>query len=83
MLVYLHGSTSTPPPARHVVYIAPAADLRGQEVPTAWVDHDNKPIQIEVLFQHGTAEVDDEVGKYLIKSGQAQKSRLVMPGAWS
>lgn len=88
MLVFLHGSvasdgTPTPPPAVQYLIVSPAAHLRGQEVPAHWVDDKNNPIQFEILFQQGKAEVDDEMGNYLVKTGQAQKSRLILPGHWN
>jgi hypothetical protein len=41
-----------------------------------------RPRQFEVVFRYGQAEVPDPLGKYLIATGQVQKSRLILPNAW-
>lgn len=65
-----------------MMFVAPAAwNPQQQDIPAAWVDHENRPITFQVEFRHGTAEVDDELGKYLTdpKVGMAKRHRLVIP----
>lgn len=83
MLVYLHGSPDRNPPASHTKFIAPAAHLAGQECPHEWVDTTNKPIEFQIDFVHGKAEVDDAIGKYLVETGQAFRSRLIRPDLYN
>ena len=83
MNVYLHGSDGQPPPARHVVIMTPAAHLAGQELPSEFVEADGKPRNFEILFVHGKAEVSDALGKYMIAQKLAEKTRLVIPGAYT
>lgn len=59
--------------------IAPAADVVNQEVPLHWVDRDNRPVQFNIEFKHGVAEVEDGLGAYLIEKGYAKKTPLIMP----
>jgi hypothetical protein len=74
MLVFIHGDGVRPPPEMHLMFITPAAHLQNTEVPAGWVDSHNRPRDFQLTFIHGRAEVDDEIGKYLLKQGLAQKS---------
>lgn len=75
MLVYLPHKKST-----HTMHISPAADPRIKgEVPVDWVDDKNNPRTFQVHFYKGRAEVDDQIGNYLIETGLARKTKLIMP----
>ena len=74
MFVYLHGSPGRAPAAEHVMFITPAAHLEGQEVPATWVNRKNEPISFQIEFVHGRAEVDPDMGRYLVSEGLAFKN---------
>ena len=64
-----------------IMSICPARHLEGQgEVPSDWVDEKNNPIEFNVEFVYGAAEVSDSIGKYLIKHQLAKRSKLILPG---
>ncbi len=63
-----------------VMNIAPASDVKNMEIPPDWFDDQGKPRQFNVMFEYGAAEVEDEIGRYLIAKGYAAKSALVLPG---
>ena len=75
MFVYLPHKN-----ANHTMHISPAADprIRG-EVPTAWVNDKNEPLTFQVEFVRGKAEVDSDIGNYLIEQGLALKSKFALP----
>jgi hypothetical protein len=78
LIVYNNGEK----PAKQksfIMSICPAAHLEGQEVPSEWVDDKNKPIEFNVEFIYGKANVSDPIGKYLIKYQMAAKTRLIIP----
>jgi hypothetical protein len=66
--------------ANHTMHITPAADprIRG-DVPSEWVDDKNTPLNFQVEFVRGKAEVDDNIGRYMIEQGLAQKSKIILP----
>lgn len=67
--------------ANHTVHICPAGDkdfIKG-EIPSDWVDDENKPRTFIITFVHGKAEIDDKLGKYMIERGLARKSKLILP----
>lgn len=67
--------------ATHTMYVCPAGDkdfVKG-EVPSDWVDDENKPKTFQVEFKRGKAEVDDNLGDYMIKRGLARKTKLILP----
>jgi hypothetical protein len=75
MFVYLPHKKAT-----HTMHICPAADprLKG-EMPSDWVDDKNNPRAFEVEFRSGKAEVDDRIGNYLVETGLARKTKLILP----
>lgn len=86
MIVYLHGSTDKLPVAEHTLLCAPAGHHPKEFESDAWWDMSGdkkKPMEFQVKFLFGQAEVDDTLGKYLVATGQAQKSRLVLPNSWN
>jgi hypothetical protein len=75
MLVFLPHKN-----ANHTMHITPAADPRIKgEVPSGWVNDKNEPLTFQVEFIRGKAEVDDNIGNYLIKQGLAKKSKIILP----
>lgn len=54
--------------------------------PADWmeeVDGQMKPRQIPVVFRFGQAEVDDQIGRYMLARGLAMPTRLVVPNSWT
>lgn len=85
MLVYLHGSNDKLPVQEHTLIVAPAGHLPKNEALSDWWDTTGErpvPAQFHITFYYGQAEVDDQLGRYLLTSGQAKGSRLVLPNAW-
>lgn len=85
MIVYLHGSPDKLPVPEHTIIVCPAGHHPGQFQGKDWWEEngDRKlPVQFQIKFIHGEAEVSDEVGRYLTEHGLAQKSRLVLPNSW-
>ena len=86
MIVYLHGSIDKNPVAEHTLICAPAGHRPKEFEGNDWWDTSGdkkKPLEFKVKFFFGQAEVDDSLGKYLVGTGQAMKSRLVLPNAWN
>lgn len=48
---------------------------------TDWLMPDGKPKQICVQFVLGVADVPDNLGRYLIDTGHAKRSPLILPEA--
>jgi hypothetical protein len=65
-----------------MVCICPARHLEGKgEMPADWVSDKNEPIEFNVEFVYGKAEVSDSIGKYMIKHQLAARSKLIIPDA--
>lgn len=56
----------------HRLFVTPGKDDPSN---SAWIGEDQLPMQLTVTFVRGVAEVDDQLGRYLIKKGLAEKSR--------
>lgn len=78
MKVYATGEKPSRQPS-FLMSVAPAATARNEEVPSHWVDDKNNPVQFNVEFKFGVAEVADDIGHYLIANQLAQRSRLILP----
>jgi hypothetical protein len=63
-------------PARHLAEVGKHGE---RDVPAEWVDNKNNPIDLHVIFEYGRAEVDENLGRYLIKYGFASKTKLIIP----
>src|SRR5690349_17536681 len=67
----------------HTGHVRPAADfdhLQGQPPASYWLEDDGRtPAQIAVVFSDGVAEVSDSIGRYLIATGHARPTRLIVP----
>lgn len=75
MFVYLPGH------ANHSIFVTPAADERGNPLDGAsqFKSADGVPLQYNVRFKNGRAEVDATLGQWLIAHGYARRTRLVLP----
>ena len=85
MIVYAHGSPGKPPVAEHTYICCPGDHLSGEECPDSfWEGKGEKrtPKTFHVLFRYGKAEVEDALGRYMLATGLAQKTRLVIPNSW-
>lgn len=78
MIVYVTGEKARQQ-ASYILSICPARHLEGQEVPTDWVNDKNEPIEFNVEFVFGKAEVPDNIGRYLVQHEMATFSRLIRP----
>lgn len=76
MRVYYQGARRN-----HTLYVAPAADPRftGGDIASDWLNESGEPITFEVCFQNGAATVPDSLGRYLVKTGQAKRTNLIIP----
>jgi hypothetical protein len=66
MKVYYAGKSEN-----HRLYVQPAVDYPEK---TEWSDKHGKPLMFEVHFKNHVAEVDDNLGRYLIEKKYAIKS---------
>lgn len=82
MFVFIHGDGVRQPPETHWMMLTPAGHLENTELPVGWVDTMNRPKTFQVTFTHGRAEVDDELGRYMIKNGLAQKTGVQLFRPW-
>lgn len=48
-------------------------------MPSEFVTEKNDPLDIEVIFSFGMAEVPSNVGKYMLDHGLASKTQLIIP----
>jgi hypothetical protein len=66
---------------RQTLYVAPAADPRGVKggVAADWRNADGSAKTFEVKFGPKGAEVPDDLGRYLIATGQAKSTSLWLP----
>lgn len=86
MIVYYHASLDKDPVESHTLIVAPAGHLPHDYQGDAWWDKSGerpRPVQFEVHFHYGQAETTDELGRYLVSTGQAMKTRLIRPNNWS
>lgn len=74
MFVFIHGDGTRPAPELHFMFVTPGGHLENTELPISWVDSMNRPKTFELRFVGGRAEVDDQLGSYLIKNGLAKES---------
>lgn len=84
MIVWVNGSKAREQdvfllsvcPARHLAEVGKHGE---REIPAEWVDDKNEPIDFNIIFKHGRAEVDKNMGDYLVKYGFASKTKLIIP----
>ena len=59
---------------RHLMFVEP-----GRESDVAdWKDQEGAPMQFTVEFINGEAKVADNLGRYLVEHGLAQKTPLIL-----
>lgn len=66
----------------HTLYTSPAGDPRGVRggIDGDWLHEDGSPKLLSVNFDaEGAAEVPDSLGRYLIETRQAKRTRLFLP----
>ncbi|MHB0992692.1 MAG: hypothetical protein ACYC0M_15645 [Burkholderiales bacterium] len=63
-------------PSEHTVFIQPGKNVRCSD----WLDEDNNPRMFRVHFHNGRAEVPDNLGNYMVDTGQARISPIILPG---
>jgi hypothetical protein len=78
MKVYLTGEKARRQPV-FFMSVAPAATVSNHEVPAHWVDDQNKPVQFNIEFAFGEAEVEDSIARYLLEHELVKKSKLLLP----
>lgn len=78
MYVYLTGAKERAS-SHHIVYVAPAAYPGVSEAPAEWYSPDKTAKTFEIKFVHGRAEVEQNLGEFMIKYGLANRSRLIKP----
>ena len=79
MIVYNTGSKAAAMPS-FFMSVSPARHLEGRELASSdWVNDKNEPLDFQVEFKFGRAEVDKNLGEYMIKYGLASKSKLHIP----
>ncbi len=76
MKVYYHGRST-----KHRLFVQPGVDHPESSEWMEAADHDGKrkPKLFDVIFENGIATVDDNLGKYLITKGLANKSKFILP----
>jgi hypothetical protein len=65
--------------ASFTMSVAPAATMKNEEVPADWVDDKNQPIQFNIEFVYGEAEVDDAIARYLLDEKLVKRTKLFLP----
>lgn len=78
MFVYLAGERERANP-KHTMYVAPANDKRvgPSNIPSDWLNDDGTAKTFPIEFAHGRASVDEQLGRYLVSTGQAQPSSII------
>lgn len=74
MYVYRPQDIDTPV---HTMFVQP-----GHEYPVSHFMQDGKPILFTVTFKSGRAEVMDSLGEYMINSGIANRSPIIVPAGY-
>ena len=86
MIVYYHGSPDKPVVPELTIFVAPAAMVPEVEATNDdwWqkIGNDKRPKEFAVKFFSGQAEVDDELGNFMLKHKLAHKSKLIIPAPW-
>lgn len=66
----------------HSLFVAPAADPRTAQgsIDSSWLHENGEPKSFTVNFVGGAADVPDPLGRYLLATKQAKRTRLIFPG---
>ena len=78
MKIYATGEKAKAQPS-FIISICPARHLEGKEMPAEWVTDENEPLDINVEFKFGMADVPSNVAEYMIRYGMAAKTPLILP----
>jgi hypothetical protein len=78
MKVYCTG-TKARRQASFTMSVAPATMARNQEIPQEWLDPKGNPVQFNLEFVYGEAEVDDAIARLLLDQKLVQKTKLLLP----
>jgi len=77
MKVYLAGEKARRQPS-FIMSVAPAATVQNDEMPHHWFDN-GKPVQFNLEFIYGEAEVEDSIARYLLQEGLVKRTALILP----
>lgn len=70
MRIYFHGTSQS-----HRIFVTPGTDYPEA---SAWREDDGRFKQFEIHFINGEAEVDDNLGQYLIEKEQASATKIIL-----
>lgn len=73
MKIYTNGEKTSI--GKHIMMVQPGKDHKDV---SNWLDQEKKPIMFVIKFMDGKAEVDDQLGKYLIDKNYASKSPIIV-----
>jgi hypothetical protein len=79
MIVYHHGSPDKPPVETHTLIVCPAKHLPSHCPEDFWWDNTGetkRALEFQVTFHYGEAEVEDQLGRYLVATGMAKRHPL-------
>lgn len=86
MIVYYHGSPGKPPGENQHITVCPGGHMPRECEAAFWWDETGekkKAKEFVVHFRYGEAEVEDQLGKYLVGHGFAMKHRFQQPSLWT
>ncbi len=69
MFVYYRGTSSD-----HRLFIQPAIDFPHVN---AWREPDGRPKMFDIHFVNGEADVEENIGQYLVDKGLAAKTKVI------
>jgi hypothetical protein len=85
MIVYHHGSPDKPPVETHTLIVCPAKHLPSHCPEDFWWDNTGetkRALEFQVTFHYGEAEVEDQLGRYLVATGMAKDTRYIPSTVW-
>lgn len=62
----------------HTVYLRPAAHVKGG-FPAEWLNPDGSKRMFRIEFKNGRADVPDNIGQFMIDTGLARSSPILLP----
>ncbi len=72
MIVY---SNTPEPRPKHEMYVTPSRNSDSVE----FKDVTGRPVMFQVVFEHGRAEVPENLGRWMVDNGMAIRSRIILP----
>lgn len=80
MYVYRTGAKERAA-AKSILTVAPAGHVtKGMDknaMPAEWLDPQNKPRTFDIEFHYGRAAVDEQLGNWLVETGQVSRTSIV------